>query len=227
MSEILVGSVDWNVEQWRENFYPQDIPEDWLLGYYANEFLTTVLDSEQLATVEQREEFAEQLIDCHESFRPVLCWDPDKTSVAKVAEILRWLENQDEDLGLFRLAGVWISTAEPVDDLNKLREYRSTIDPAVLVSVQISTALWSRCESEIKGLKIFPPVDLGTTRPLLAESWLMPVSLDRPSRELAADIRAFFESAATSGTVCVLATQGYEDIEKLQGLKTIIRLIVG
>lgn len=35
---IRVGACDWDHAHWRGSFYPDDLPEDWRLGYYANEF---------------------------------------------------------------------------------------------------------------------------------------------------------------------------------------------
>ena len=35
---IVIGACGWDHEQWQEQFYPDDIPSDWRLGYYANEF---------------------------------------------------------------------------------------------------------------------------------------------------------------------------------------------
>jgi len=39
---IRVGACDWQHPQWQHNFYPDDLPQDWRLSYYANE-LSTVL----------------------------------------------------------------------------------------------------------------------------------------------------------------------------------------
>jgi hypothetical protein len=36
--EILVGAVGWRRPDWRGVFYPQDLPGEWRLSYYANEF---------------------------------------------------------------------------------------------------------------------------------------------------------------------------------------------
>jgi len=35
---IRVGACDWDHEHWLGTFYPDDLPEDWRLSYYANEF---------------------------------------------------------------------------------------------------------------------------------------------------------------------------------------------
>lgn len=35
---FVVGSLGWDHAQWVGLFYPDDLPEDWRLTYYANEF---------------------------------------------------------------------------------------------------------------------------------------------------------------------------------------------
>jgi hypothetical protein len=40
---IRVGAVGWQHEHWLDGFYPDDLPEDWRLSYYANEFSTVLL----------------------------------------------------------------------------------------------------------------------------------------------------------------------------------------
>lgn len=35
---LRLAARGWRHENWNDIFYPQDLPEDWQLGYYANEF---------------------------------------------------------------------------------------------------------------------------------------------------------------------------------------------
>lgn len=35
---LLIGACDWRYPQWSGGFYPDDLPEDWRLAYYGNEF---------------------------------------------------------------------------------------------------------------------------------------------------------------------------------------------
>lgn len=43
-SQFLIGSHGWMHSQWESTFYPDDLPEDWQLGYYANEFSIAVIE---------------------------------------------------------------------------------------------------------------------------------------------------------------------------------------
>lgn len=35
---LLIGACGWSFPGWTPHFYPDDLPEDWRLGFYANEF---------------------------------------------------------------------------------------------------------------------------------------------------------------------------------------------
>jgi hypothetical protein len=37
-ARIEVGAIGWKHTLWREDFYPDELPEEWELSYYANEF---------------------------------------------------------------------------------------------------------------------------------------------------------------------------------------------
>ena len=43
---ILIGASGWLHSGWQEQFYPEDLPQDWQLAYYGNEF-SVVLIREQ------------------------------------------------------------------------------------------------------------------------------------------------------------------------------------
>lgn len=54
---ILIGTAGWQHPQWiNDGFYPDDLPEDWYLSFYANEFPMVLVPDEQweeAATAEQ------------------------------------------------------------------------------------------------------------------------------------------------------------------------------
>ncbi len=45
-SELMIGALGWDHSAWSEQFYPDDLPPEWRLSYYANEFQTVVLPLE-------------------------------------------------------------------------------------------------------------------------------------------------------------------------------------
>jgi len=52
-SSIRVGACHWDYEHWQKSFYPHDLPEDWRLSYYANEFSTVLLPASVMCCNEQ------------------------------------------------------------------------------------------------------------------------------------------------------------------------------
>lgn len=40
---VLVGAMNWDLPAWRGNFYPEDLPDDWLLSYYNTQFQAVYL----------------------------------------------------------------------------------------------------------------------------------------------------------------------------------------
>ena len=40
---VLVGAMNWNQPGWRGSFYPEDLPDDWLLSYYNTQFQAVYL----------------------------------------------------------------------------------------------------------------------------------------------------------------------------------------
>lgn len=43
------GSWGWDWDAWEPSFYPSDLPEDWRLNFYANEFSLVVIPGERAA----------------------------------------------------------------------------------------------------------------------------------------------------------------------------------
>ena len=43
LADVVVGARGWLHEQWIASYYPEDIPDEWRLGFYANEFNTLLV----------------------------------------------------------------------------------------------------------------------------------------------------------------------------------------
>ena len=68
---LRIGARGWLHPGWEATFYPDDLPEEWRLGYYANEFSTVLLPAEQWLAADG-EALAEWAEEAHEGFRFVL-----------------------------------------------------------------------------------------------------------------------------------------------------------
>lgn len=69
--QVLVGAVGWNHSHWLGRFYPDDLPQDWMLSYYNTQFQAVYLP----ATVWQSatdSSWSQWLFDSQEAFCFVL-----------------------------------------------------------------------------------------------------------------------------------------------------------
>jgi hypothetical protein len=66
---VLMGTCGWNHKAWLNNYYSEDLPEDWQLGFYSNEFPVVYMATEEWVNNEDLFEWTE---DVSENFRFVL-----------------------------------------------------------------------------------------------------------------------------------------------------------
>jgi hypothetical protein len=67
LAELVVGARGWEHAQWLETYYPDDLPADWRLDYYANEFGCVVLPAEVWIKADE-EAIGQWLEDVEEDF---------------------------------------------------------------------------------------------------------------------------------------------------------------
>lgn len=63
---VLIGACGWNHQAWLNDFYSEDLPEDWLLGYYSNEFPVVYVPAADWLNTVDTSEWTEDVSD---SFR--------------------------------------------------------------------------------------------------------------------------------------------------------------
>ncbi len=111
---INVGAYGWLHPHWINSFYPEDLPADWRLGYYSNEFNTVLVPSfywqkQHLA------DCAALLDDVHPGFQFFIECDHqmfDTVSLLALTEALRIMKPQLS--GLVFLGGLHMGKA--IDD---------------------------------------------------------------------------------------------------------------
>lgn len=135
---MLVGLRDWTHPALGEGYYPDDLPEDWRLSYYANEFLAVLVPQIAWRALE-REELAAWVDDAPERFRfflessdPAAGVCPDTSVLGdRLGGFVRWV--CDGPGAVYRLgrvnsadgadAGIaWLLKDEPMPGLPVLRE---------------------------------------------------------------------------------------------------------
>lgn len=78
MSELLVGTVGWQGDDWEDDYYPEELPEDWRFCFYSNN-LRTVLLPEGVWASRTEDEIADWPEDCDPGFRFVIEFIPDRS----------------------------------------------------------------------------------------------------------------------------------------------------
>lgn len=226
MEKILTGAASWQVAQWRESYYPADLPADWRLAYYANEFATTFIECRTFADVHQAQRLGNMLKDCYSGFQPVLRINIDTDARSHADTCFKLLHEWDSGLGARRLAGVLLHTqADGIhrDEALSWRQCVPSILPIALdgdnIRLHDDEYRWL-AEQDISG--VWRP-DLSVDKNL--RHWLASVDLNYGVRNMASHIRAFFNTAAGGSVACMIADSGYKDINQLYELSTIVQLM--
>ncbi|MBD3609577.1 MAG: DUF72 domain-containing protein [Gammaproteobacteria bacterium] len=87
----MIGATGWEHPAWQDNFYPEDLPEDWTFGYYSNEFPVVLITLSFLSSVEV-DDIKEWLDECHENFRFIIELDAEITPL--LLERIRLLDDK-------------------------------------------------------------------------------------------------------------------------------------
>ena len=109
MSRVLIGSLGWSFPDWDVSFYPEDIPDDWKLTFYANEFSAVVLP-EAVWSGDEFSDIAEMVDELDESFK-VYCLV--ETSLPDAEQITQIKEGLDQ-----YFAGFIVKSAVNVDSFD-------------------------------------------------------------------------------------------------------------
>lgn len=66
---VVMGACGWKHQAWLEDFYSEDLPEDWQLGFYSNEFSVVYVPASDWISEPDLSEWVEDIVD---SFRFIL-----------------------------------------------------------------------------------------------------------------------------------------------------------
>ena len=84
MSRVRIATLGWEFTSWNESYYPEDIPDDWKLAFYANDFSAVVLP-ERFWRKEALTSLIEMLNDLDEAFAVYCLVQSRLPSVEEVA----------------------------------------------------------------------------------------------------------------------------------------------
>jgi len=66
---VLIGACDWNHPAWLNDFYSEDLPEEWQLGFYSNEFPVVYVSAARWINNDELPEWNDEVSD---TFRFIL-----------------------------------------------------------------------------------------------------------------------------------------------------------
>jgi len=227
VTEVLIGAASWEEDEWLASFYPEDLPAEWRMAYYANEFSTTVINCHTYCDAAGMDLLTEMLEDCHEGFRPVLSINPDKVTLDQAGLFFQWLDELDSEIGIRRLAGVLLSLDVLTDGESLLQDWRQRIPRVLPVALDGDIQFDTENQRRLSEQHISPV--WRADRPAIGGQgyWLAVVSLTGDTPGLATQMGYFLDSITAENSACVIAASGYGDISRLHELSTIVRLIHG
>lgn len=89
LDNLQIGSLGWDYDHWAGGFYPEDMPEEWRLDYYANTFRVVLV--EQACWSKWSEDDIEEVIDAVEGEFGFYFEVKDKTALSKLQLIKQQL----------------------------------------------------------------------------------------------------------------------------------------
>ena len=121
---VLIGACGWVHSAWRGKFYPDELPEDWLLSYYNTQFQAAYLP-EAVWRAASTETWAQWLNDTRDGFYFVL--EPGDAALASPvserillatpawqAEHVWWLDESPDLRSLAERIGLHAASGEPL-----------------------------------------------------------------------------------------------------------------
>ena len=138
---VLAGAVDWVQPAWRGHFYPEGLPDDWLLSYYNTQFGAVYLTAERWGSVSAAT-WTQWLADTQAGFHFVLENAPRASSAPASGRVLVadaaweakhvwWLDAQPDLRALAARITQHAARAEPLfvfsrsGDLARLEQVKS------------------------------------------------------------------------------------------------------
>jgi len=206
--EILVGAWGWKHTLWGNDlFYPDDLPADWRLSYYSNEFDMAVIPSEYWASVDSEEE--DWLDDVDDDFEFYLHWplgDIDVSSVTKCREFIDEAGDQVAALLVDQLQ--WVAATE---------QQRQVLE-------ELSGQVTVRYYNDADGASHFASED---EQMLNSSDILLLYSDEKESlRDLTASLQLKIKDQSLKRIILMPANETNEvSIERLKELSTLVNLL--
>jgi len=121
---ILTGTAGWKHSQWGEDvFYPDDLPEDWYLSFYANEFPIVLLPNDEWQDQNSAENIAEEIEEqATAGFKCILeCMWANDHSIAKRLSAFKSVQHVVTTL-LLQVSSADFASSQLVEDVISFKD---------------------------------------------------------------------------------------------------------
>lgn len=138
--DIFVGAWGWKHDAWgKDQFYPDDLPADWRLSYYSNEFDMVVIPADYWASGDLEQE--DWLDDVDDEFEFYLQWPLSNIDDSSLAKCLAFIDEAgDQVVALLIDQLQWLDATEQqrqvLEELSgkvKVRYYQAADAPSSFV----------------------------------------------------------------------------------------------
>ncbi len=80
---LLIGSAGWQHPEWENSYYPEDLPPDWRLGYYANEFSLAVITGREQTLAD---DLVAEIEECRDQLAAVIAVNLDDADAGQALQ---------------------------------------------------------------------------------------------------------------------------------------------
>jgi hypothetical protein len=87
---VLIGAYGWQHKDWLGEFYPDDLPDEWQLGYYGNEYQVVLVPASYWS--QGPDVFEEWLQESNESLKMICEWPAQGSTQAQLTDARRAID---------------------------------------------------------------------------------------------------------------------------------------
>lgn len=219
-ARILIGTQGWRHAAWENSFYPDDLPQEWQLAYYGNEFDVTLIPADYW---QQGLSAVEAWLDETDTSPQFVCERPAQAAHIEVFEA-----------GLALMAERLLGIVIPIDEmpaanaLDIVRHYIS--DYKVCVEARCDEAVFAKIWEQL--IAEFPQLgycdnQLGA-QPRLTQGELSVVRLleaQLSARELRAQVEKCLAVSSAQHNVCLIVAGLTPSLESARNAAIILDLL--
>jgi len=126
---LTIGACGWDYPQWNDDFYPDDLPDEWRLGFYGNEFPVVLIPAQ--AWQQGVAAVRAWLDETHDAPDFICEWPASETRVGEYEQVLEMIS-----LLRTRVLAIVVPLDEPAD--GRLLRYLQQLEQLAPLALDVS-----------------------------------------------------------------------------------------